>query len=146
MGDSQWGTRPNARRDPRTHVALRVAMTSIDPLHDPVTGERSYQVSEDNRVLNLSRRGICVRCTRPPEIGSRVLLAIHVPGEPRPVEVIGRTCWTRVEFVPGEEGGARAVAAAGIELMGGSRAAMDRYDRTLSEFESDPVATSRALR
>jgi hypothetical protein len=62
------------------------------------------------------------------------VVQIHVPGEPKPIELVGRTCWGRIEHEPGEVG-ARAVAAVGIELLGGSPKNLNRYER-LAELES----------
>ena len=57
----------------------------------------------------------------------RLLVQIHC-GEREPIELIARTCWTRVEFEPGESG-ARAVGIVGLEFIGGSPAALDRYEQ-----------------
>ena len=138
----------DCRRETRTEVALVVNTSSIDPLSDPITGRSCYQASHSDITLNLSRRGVCLRCATPPSVGARLLLEIQMPGEDSPVEVVGRTCWARVEFVPGEKGGARAVARVGVELLGGSATALDRYERCLAQLRSDSealVATSEGV-
>ena len=63
-----------------------------------------------------------------------MLLQIQLPDDPRPIELVGRACWTRVEFEPGETG-ARPVCLVGIEVMGGAPRAIERYERTLSALE-----------
>jgi hypothetical protein len=145
--EARAGAAPAAQRraDARTEASLQVALTSIDPSRDRTTGELYFATSSDERTRNLSRRGMCVRCERPPAIGTRVLLQVRLPGEAA-VDVIGQTRWTRVEFEPGDHG-ARAVALVGIELLGGAPRALARYDRALGRLESlddpsrSPVAT-----
>lgn len=122
------------RRERRQLTQLRVSTTSIDPVRDPVTGATFYESNEDARLLNLSRRGVCLRTLRPPPVAGRLLLQIHVPGERTPIELVGRICWGRVEHEPGRVG-ARAVAAVGVEVLGGSPQDLDRYDRALAELE-----------
>ncbi len=138
---------PNRRRDDRVHTAFQVSTTFVDAVRDPITHELCYHTSEEDAVLNVSRRGARLRCSRPPEVGTRVLLQIHRPDRQPSVEVIARACWTRVEYVSGRHG-ARAVAAVGVELLGGSRGALDRYESWLGELSGDrdtSVATTRAL-
>ena len=123
------------RRDERIFAALRVATTFVDPVRDPITREVCYQMSDEDTMLNMSRRGAGLHCVRPPEVGTRLLLEIRPPGLGRSFEMMGRTCWTRVEYVPGAHG-ARAVAAVGVELIGGSPAALDRYESWLARLGS----------
>ncbi len=137
------------RRDPRTSTFLSVSTTTVDPVRNPRTGEIHYETHEAELVTNLSRRGLGLRCVRPPTVGSRLLLQIRIYDEPEPVELIGRTCWTRVEILPGVRGRKRAVAAVGLELLGGSRGALERYDRALAKIgasEKLSVATQEGLR
>ena len=132
--DDARGTEPVQRRtDTRTAASLQVELTAIDASRDLATGELYFATSADERTENLSRRGMCVRCERPPAIGTHVLLQLRLPGE-TPVDVIGQTRWTRVEFEPGEHG-ARAFALVGIELLGGAPRALARYDRVLGRLE-----------
>jgi len=128
------------RRDPRVSAEFRVDTLTIDAVRDPVTREPCFVESENDASTNLSRRGLRLRCARPPDIGTRLLLQIHADdGEAQPIEVIGRTCWTSVEYRPGA-GGARAHAAVGVELVGGTPRALDRYERCLSKDENAPAA------
>jgi len=120
------------RADARREATLQVELTSIDASRDPATGEIYFATSPDERTENLSRRGMCLRCERPPAIGARVLLQVRIPGE-APVDVIGQTRWTRIEFEPGLHG-ARAFARVGIELLGGAPRALERYDRALGRL------------
>jgi hypothetical protein len=143
--ESRPAAAPQRRADARTDIRLQVALTSIDASRDRTTGELYFATSNDERTENLSRRGMCVRCDRPPAVGARVLLQLRVPGDAA-VDVIGQTRWTRIEFEPGEHG-ARAVALVGIELLGGAHRALARYDRALGRLETlddpprSPVAT-----
>ena len=136
---------PQRRADTRTEASLQVELTSIDASRDRATGELYFATSSDERTRNLSRRGMCVRCERPPAVGTRLLLQLRMPGEAS-VDVIGQTRWTRVEFEPGDHG-ARAIALVGIELLGGAPRALARYDRALGRLETlddpsrSPVAT-----
>jgi hypothetical protein len=146
MGAEDQSSGPDQRRESRVSAGLRVSTTTMDPVRDVVTHEICYQISEDDTTLNLSRRGVRLRCERPPEIGTRLLLQIQPQGEETPIEVIGRTCWTRVEYQPGS-GGARPYAAVGVELVGGSRRALTRYGRCLARLRDsapDSVAPSAA--
>ena len=141
----QTTTLPQRRADTRTDASLQVELTSIDASRDRATGALYFATSPDDRTQNLSRRGMCVRCDRPPAIGTRLLLQLRLPGE-TPVDVIGQARWTRVEFEPGDHG-ARAVALVGIELLGGAPRALARYDRALGRLTllddtpRSPVAT-----
>ena len=121
------------RREPRAQVQLRASTTSIDPVRNPVSGETYYECSENEQVLNLSRRGVGLRCSQPPTVGTRLLLQLHLQGESSPIELIGRTCWSRVEVVRGA-GSRRAAAGVGIELTGGSRDQLNRYERSLARL------------
>jgi hypothetical protein len=121
------------RRETRIPSQLRVTTATIDPVADPVTGERVFQTSDEDATVNLSRRGICLVATRAPDVGTRVLVELHIPEE-RPVELIGRTRWTRVEFEPGI-GGARPTCLVGIEVLGGSPRAIERFEASIRELE-----------
>ena len=128
------GALPDKRREPRRSVDARISTTSIDPIKDPVTGATFYESNEGSQIVNLSRRGVCLRCLRAPPVASRLLLELHLPGERRPIELVGRTCWGRVEHEPGEFG-ARAVATVGIEVLGGSKSNLDRFDYAIASLE-----------
>ena len=122
---------PCRRRDERIHARLPASTTFIDPVRDPVTNELCYLASDEDAIFSLSRRGAGMICERPPLLGTRLLVQIRAPEERTPIEMVGRTCWTRVRYVTGEHG-ARAVAAVGVEFIGGTRRALDRYERWLA--------------
>jgi hypothetical protein len=124
------------RQARRLAGAFRIDYATIDAVTDPSTGEACFHSGEHELTVNLSRRGLCLVCTVPPEPGTRLLLQVWVPDEARPIELVGRTCWTRVEFRPGLHG-ARPVSAVGIELLGGSGRALDRYDRAFARLERE---------
>lgn len=132
------------RRDSRFGARCRAATQTIDPLHDPATGSSFYQTTDDDWVANVSRRGICIVSSQPPAIGTRLLVQIRIDGDERPVEVVGRACWTRVEFERGAHG-ARALCAVGIEVLGGSPQSLDRYDRSIAERSGSSVAAPEGL-
>ena len=135
------------RRDTRAVAEFRVSTATIDPVPDSVTGQVWYQSSEEDTAVNVSRRGLCVLCARPPEVGTRLLVQVHLASQPRAIDMVGRACWTRVEFEPGEQG-ARTRCVVGIEILGGSPSALDRYDRavtSLVETEGRLVATPDRL-
>jgi hypothetical protein len=125
------------RRDLRVPLLLPVTTATIDPVADPVTGERVFSTSDEDSTLNLSRRGLCLRVSRPPAVGTRLLLQVSVPEQSGPIELIGRTCWTRVEFEPGETG-ARPTCRVGIEVLGGTERALARYEQSLQQLENLP--------
>jgi hypothetical protein len=126
------------RRERRIPVRLRVRTTTVDAVRDMSTRARCYQFSEDDAVCELSRRGARLRCARRPAVGTRLLLGVAVPGEPRPVELVACVRWTNAEFVPG---GARAVTAVGVEIVG----ATDVELRRPSRLELDPANTITSL-
>ena len=123
---------PQRRLDERTALSLRVQRSSIDASRDPITGAFFYDVADDDETTNLSRRGLCIRCERPPEIGSRVLVQLRFPDD-APIDVVGLARWAKVVFVPGEHG-ARAAALVGLELLGGAPRALERYGRALGRL------------
>jgi len=129
---------PQRRGDERTALSLRVQRSSIDAARDPVTGAFYYDVADDDETTNLSRRGLCIRCDRPPEIGSRVLVQLRLPDE-APIDVVGLARWTRVVFVPGQHG-ARAAALVGLELLGGAPRSLERYGRALGRLSRAATA------
>lgn len=126
----------NTRSESRVAAPFRVASTTIDPVHDLATGGRSYSVSEDDRVLDVSRRGLCMRAASPPDVGTRVLLQLELDDAHEVVDLIGTVRWTRVEYERGEYGG-RAVADVGVELLGGSESALRRYDEACANLSRD---------
>jgi len=133
-------------RQRRFSVSLPVSITMIDPLRDPASGELYYDTSEREELVNVSLRGACLRVERAPEDGTRLLLRMRPPGARRAVDLIARTRWSRVDYQPGEHG-ARATAVVGLELIGGSPDALDRYEygvQNLSESSSAPLAAPEA--
>jgi hypothetical protein len=114
-------------RKRRFAVSLPASFTTIDPVRDPSSGELYYDTSEAEELLNVSLRGACLRVERAPEDGTRLLLRVEPPGSGAPVDLVARTRWSRVEYLPGEHG-ARASAVVGLEVIGGSRDALDRYE------------------
>lgn len=139
--------RPERRIDTRLERSVAASFTTIDPVRDSASGALFYDTSEEEVVLNVSRRGLCLRCERPPAVGTRLLIEMRLPSESDRADMIGRVCWTRVEYTPGAHG-ARAVALVGIELLGGSAAALDSYDRSLGRLLQNAkaaVATQEAV-
>ncbi len=148
-GSRDDATPVELRRDPRMSTILSVRTATVDAVRNPRTGEVNYETHEAQLVTNVSRRGVGLRCARPTTVGSRLLLEIRMYSEPEPVELIGRTCWVRVEILPGVRGRKRAVAAMGLELLGGCQGALERYDRALAKLrasENSLVATQEAVR
>lgn len=115
------------RRDERIYATFSATTAYIDPIADPATRELCFHTSDEDRIYSLSRRGVGMRCARPAEIGMRLLVQIDC-GDREPLELIARTCWSRVEYEPGEQG-ARAVGVVGLEFIGGSSSALDRYEQ-----------------
>jgi len=111
----------------RFSVSLPVSFASIDPARDPASGELYYDTSEREVLVNISRRGACLCVERAPEDGTRLLLRLKPPGSTAPVDLVARTRWSRVEYLPGDHG-ARAIAMVGVEVIGGSSEALDRFE------------------
>ncbi|MEE9282037.1 MAG: PilZ domain-containing protein [Myxococcota bacterium] len=147
-----WAQTAAADAMPRTPerrytVGLLARTTSIDPLRDAATGDLFFEVDEKARTLNVSRGGLCLRCRRPPWVGSRVLVKLLLNEDERPIEFTGHVRWTGVDFVPGSHGG-RPVAVVGIQLLDGEPHALERYEGALASFAAmaaDSVAAPKAL-
>ncbi len=137
-------TGPEQRREPRVVSEMRVGTSTIDPVFDPVTQARCYSATDDDVAIDLSRRGLRLHCAQPPQIGTRIV--IHIPGDGagKGIEVVGCARWTAVEFEPGEHG-ARAIAAVGIELVGGTLKALGRFEQYVSRHQANLVAGSETL-
>ena len=136
------------RGDSRLTTDLRATLVSVDPVPDGAGARGSYWSSDADAVENASRRGICLRCERPPAVGTRLVLELLAPGETRSIDLVGRARWTRVEFQRGARG-ACARAQVGVEIIGGSPTALDRWDRALEHFAEHTlasVATPEGLR
>ena len=134
------------RRTPRYPTSLRVSTETIDPVRDPVTGETFFHTSDDDRLVDVSRNGLRLRADWVPSVGTRVLVRVHLPDESS-VDLIGRTRWSRVEVEPGSIP-QRATCGVGVELLGGSRRALDRFESLLAELDSavpNPLAGARTL-
>ncbi len=134
------------RRTLRYPTSLRVSTETIDPVRDPVTGETFFHTSDDDRLVDVSRNGLRLRADWVPSVGTRVLVRVHLPDESS-VDLIGRTRWSRVEVEPGSIP-QRATCGVGVELLGGSRRALDRFESLLAELDSavpNPLAGARTL-
>ena len=137
------------QRTPEKRFAaeLLARTTSIDPIHNPVTGALFFAANEEARTVNVSRHGLCLRCPRPPWVGSRMLVKLLLNEDDPPVEFSGRVRWTRVDFIQGGQG-ARPVAIVGVHLFDGAASARTRYEHTLeglARADSSPVAAPKAL-
>ena len=79
MSAGKLYTGPEQRRESRVRARMRVGMSSIDPIRDPVTGELCFMATDDDAAIDMSRRGLRLRCGRPPAVGTR--LVIHIPAD-----------------------------------------------------------------
>ena len=141
--------RTPVQRTPEKRFAaeLLARTTSIDPIHNPVTGALFFAANEEARTLNVSQHGLCLRCPRPPWVGARMLVKLLLSEDEPPVEFSGHVRWTRVDFVKGSHG-ARPVAIVGVHLFDGGASARTRYERTLKGFaraDTSSVAAPEAL-
>jgi hypothetical protein len=125
---------PERRRDERVDGAFGVTTISIDALHERPSRAPYYQSSDEDRVVELSRRGVRLVSPRPPEVGTRLWLQIRSDDDEPALELIGRACWTRVSFERGVQG-ARPLCTVGVEVMGGSAGSLDRYERLVARLE-----------
>jgi hypothetical protein len=141
-------SRVQRRAEPRFSSTLRVSTASVDAIPDARSGQGWYASSDRDAATNVSRRGVCLACERPPAVGTRMLLEIFVPGDARPLDLVGCARWTSVAYEHGETG-ARPRAHVGVEIVGGSPSALDRYERALARLsapDGDSVATPGGLR
>ena len=81
----------------------------------------------------MNRCGLCLRCPRPPAVGTRLLVRILLNEDERPVEFEGCVRWTRIEFVRGSQA-ARPIAVVGVELSEGVPSTQDRYELSLQSL------------
>jgi hypothetical protein len=131
------------RRSARYPAAYRVSTETMDPVRDPVSGEFCFLTSDEDTTVDVSRLGLRLRSARAPSVGTRLLLRLHVLGQSRPLEFVGRTMWTRVELVcQGDR--RRAVCGVGVELLGGSRGSLDRYEDLLTDLRERTAASVAA--
>ena len=158
MEETRTAQGPNAQRTrtpatprgsscKRHDVRLPVSLTSIDPLRHNPSGEDYYVSTERDELVNISRGGLCLRSDHLPRNGDRLLVRLLPPDEDAPIEVVAQTRWTRIHYAPGEHGG-RPQAVFGLELVGGRRGALARYERCLRRIESgrrDPLAGGGAV-
>ena len=142
---TQTPVQPTPEKRFATEMLART--TSIDPIHNPVTGAHFFAANEEAQTVNVSRHGLCLRCPRPPWVGARMLVKLLLSEDEPPVEFSGRVRWTRVDFIKGSHG-ARPVAIVGVHLFDGADRARARYERTLkglAEADPNPVAAPKAL-
>lgn len=123
------------RRSKRYTAFLPVTTETLDPVRDPISGEAYFQTSDTDQTVNLSRLGIRLSADCTPTVGTRLLIHLEPP-DVGPIDLIGRTRWARVELRTGPSD-RRAVCGVGIELLGGSRRALDRYEKFLAHLETD---------
>ena len=138
--------RAECRHDPRIQVDLMVKTATIDPVPDRVTQRRAYQVCDDDRIADISRRGVRLLSTQPPEPGTRVLLQLSLSLDLRPLDLIGKVRWTRVELDPPAT--TPTIADVGIEVVGGSDSALNRFDEAYAALilgQRQSVATTQTL-
>lgn len=138
---SDWSSPTRQRlREPerRYSIELLARTSSIDALHDAASGATFFGANEDAQTVNVSRQGLCLRCDRPPWIGSRLLVTLLLNEEERPIELSAQVRWTRVDFLPGAHG-ARPVAVVGVELVDGAPGAVERYRQSLLSQDVVPV-------
>jgi hypothetical protein len=141
-------SRAERRTEPRLATELRVATATVDAVPDARTGQGWYACCDRDSALDVSRRGIRLACERPPSVGTRLLLELFLPGEGRPLDLVGCARWTEVAYEHGGAG-ARLRASVGVEIMGGSPTALDRYERALERLREaavHSVATQGGLR
>jgi hypothetical protein len=135
MDESAQGER---RRAPRYAASLPVSTQTVDPLRDPLSGERYFRTSDEDQTVDLSLRGLRLRAEHAPTVGTRLLLHLEHAGE-GPIDLLGRTRWARIELKRGP-GGRHATCGIGIELLGGSRTSLDRYERLVERAASEAPA------
>lgn len=129
----------------RVRVEFPVSFATIDAQRDRATGALFYETGEALCVRDASRRGIGLRTAGALAPGTRLLLHVGLGAGPEPVALIARAVWSRAEYVRGERA-ARPVCALGLELLGGARDALDRYERALAALvHATSVAGGEAL-
>lgn len=139
--------RSNRRRSPRFPVSVPVTTETMDPVRDPVTGESCFQTSEADATVDLSRLGLRLRGYCSPAVGTRLLVRIRPPEGGDSIDLVGCARWTRVEITRAATG-QEALCGIGVELLGGSRRSLDRYERLLAALhrrDRDSVATDGGL-
>ena len=134
---------PQRRGDERTALSLRVQRSSIDASRDPVTGAFYYDVADDDETTNLSRRGPCIRCERPPEIGSRVLVQLRLPTKRRSTWSASRADAGRVRARSARRARCRARR---LELLGGARGRSNATAARSASSRGAPLPQTNQLR
>jgi len=79
-----------------------------------VSGEQVLAEKNSGIVKNLSVEGICFSSEKQLKSGSKIELAIALPGSPSPIEIRGEVVWSRpIE----EQKGAKVVFDTGVKLV-----------------------------
>lgn len=111
------------RRHPRVSLRVPVEVSTIDPERDPRTGRPYFRECEE-LCGNLSSGGMFIHTADPPGAGRRLLVRIHAPGAPGPIEAVAHVAWRQPRTGPGAH-----EPGVGVEFVGTSprtRAAIAR--------------------
>ena len=122
----------------RVPVSVSARISTIDPEIEPGSGERYYRASSET-CMNVSDGGAFVATddTLPP--GRRVHLEILLPGDPKPIEAVGRVAWSRARLT---SNGISTDSGMGIEFLGGPPEDLARIARFVDDHPSRSVQAS----
>ncbi len=100
--------------------------------------------SEDIGYLyNISKGGLYVRTMAPPDRWDELWLEFVPPRSDRRVHIEGTVVWAR-RFGPA--GSATVPTGFGVQITGGSKADLERYERSYSTFLAERVAIRESMR
>jgi len=89
----------DARRYPRTRIALPVRVASVDPDRNPRTGAAHFRTFRAETV-DISDGGLSLRALEDLGSGRRVLVEIELQGG-QSIELAGRIVWLEPKKQPG---------------------------------------------
>jgi Tfp pilus assembly protein PilZ len=132
----QWRqAKTESQRFPRFSAHVPVRVSTIDPEHDPDTGDLFYRSTEES-TANLSRGGAFVHSWEPLAAGRKVVIEITLPGGPS-LQLVGQVAWTRRKLQPAQRS-RHAEPGYGVEFKGGSKAELATLERVLEGIAPEP--------
>jgi len=92
---------PSSNRNPKLDKRKYQRIAVVIPLSCEVDGAETFYAA----AKDISLRGARIQCFKPPEVGTKVAVVVHLPGAPRPSRLTGTVRWRGqgmfgVEFEP----------------------------------------------
>ena len=105
----------------------------------PVMMQVNYTNGEDFLVdysTNLGPRGIFINTVRSFDAGEKVHIKFHLPGDDRPIRVLGQVCWARRRDA---NPGSVVLPGIGIEFLHATEEAREAVAHFVERFLVEPT-------